>query len=85
MHDVATVTIHQTDMTVGTDTANLICWNDEGTSAVESLSTDCEDSTCPCCLEICCDGEDCHLDVDWHSVGFSNDQQSGENDGNNRI
>jgi len=82
MSNLATVTIHHTDMTVGTDTANLICRREDETSAVESLSTDCEDPTCSCCLEICCNGEECHRDVDWHSATFSDDQQSEGSDKN---
>mmetsp|Transcript_23364 Transcript_23364/g.55304 ORF Transcript_23364/g.55304 Transcript_23364/m.55304 type:complete len:801 (-) Transcript_23364:113-2515(-) len=82
MPNLATVTIHHTDMTVGTDTADLICRREDETSAVESLSTDCEDPTCSCCLEICCNGEECHRDVDWHSATFSNDQQSEGSDEN---
>ena len=77
----ATVTIHHTNMTVGIDVSNLICWQPEEFSALESLTTDCGDPSCSCCIENCCDGEDCYPDVDWHySASFSVHNPSGNND-----
>lgn len=64
---LTTLSLHHTNITVGTDAANFICWRDE--SVLESLTTDCGDITCPCCIENCCDGVDCYKDVDWDNIG----------------
>ena len=60
----ATVFIYDNHMEVGHDAAKLFCWveeaeeNDPGVIP-EMVSTVCGDPTCPCCLQVCCDGEDC--------------------------
>jgi len=74
---LSTLTLHHTDITVGIEAANLICWRDAGN--LESLTTDCGDTTCPCCYETCCNTEDCYMDVDWESNGGSpTDTQHGK-------
>lgn len=61
-----TLSIHHTDITVGTSAANFICWRSGG--ILETLATDCDDTTCPCCKENCCASEDCYKDVDWDNI-----------------
>ena len=83
MHGAATITIHHTNMTVGTNAANNICWQGEAEStALESLTTDCGDVTCPCCIEDCCDSKDCYPDVDWQSGLSADCQIEDSEDGN---
>jgi hypothetical protein len=81
MYGPATVTIHHTNMTVGTSAANHICWRGEESSTLESLTTDCEDVTCPCCLEDCCDSKDCYRDVDWQSLSMHRQSENNEDEG----
>jgi len=84
MPDLTTVTIHHTNITVGTNAANFICWRGEESSVLESLTTDCGDVTCPCCIEDCCDSKYCYRDVDWHSgSSFSTHRKSENNEDGN--
>lgn len=77
--DLAHVSIHNTNMTMGTSAANLICWDDETTAWTanfpKTVSTCCKDPTCPCCHKVCCDADnDCHGGdevIEWHSISGS--------------
>jgi len=80
LHGKAIVTIHHTNMTVGTNLANHICWQEEGPSVLESIATDCGDATCPCCLEDCCDSNECYQDVDWYSGSMFAAHRQNEDD-----
>ena len=78
--NLATVTIHHTNMHVGEGAANRICWQPEESMGLESLTTDCGDESCPCCMENCCNGDDCYRDVDWNSMAFLSGSLDENND-----
>mmetsp|Transcript_156 Transcript_156/g.320 ORF Transcript_156/g.320 Transcript_156/m.320 type:complete len:531 (-) Transcript_156:925-2517(-) len=65
--DLSTITLHHTNMQVGYNAVNFLCYRMQDPSGLEMLTTDCGDTTCPCCLEQCCTGEGCFGDVDWNS------------------
>eukprot|EP00537_Pseudo-nitzschia_pungens_P003675 CAMPEP_0172356380 /NCGR_PEP_ID=MMETSP1060-20121228/718_1 /TAXON_ID=37318 /ORGANISM="Pseudo-nitzschia pungens, Strain cf. cingulata" /LENGTH=926 /DNA_ID=CAMNT_0013076431 /DNA_START=270 /DNA_END=3050 /DNA_ORIENTATION=+ len=61
-----TLSVHHTNLTVGPNAADFICWRREG--SFETLATDCGDTSCPCCMENCCASDDCYADVDWDNI-----------------
>jgi len=63
---IETLSVHHTNLTVGPNAADFICWRREG--SFETLATDCGDTSCPCCMENCCASDDCYADVDWDNI-----------------
>lgn len=80
-NDTVTLTLHHNNVTMGSDNGAFICAADSDYFSssfpktklvLETLITDCGDTTCSCCNEVCCDSEDCFQDIDWDSSSYSN-------------
>lgn len=81
--NLSTLTLHHNNVTLGNDTGSFICSADSAYFSssypkaklmLESLTTDCGDSTCPCCVESCCDTDDCFQNIDfWDVIQSGND------------
>jgi len=79
--NLSTLTLHHNNVTMGDETGAFICASKsnyfsssfpKSTLMLESLTTDCGDSSCPCCMEECCGSEDCFQDINWDNTQNSN-------------